>query len=258
MPEVTRHEPGRFCWAELSTTDTAGAKAFYTGLFGWQAEDTPAGPDMVYTLLKVRGLDVGALYPRQKEEAEHGIPPHWNVYISVESADKSAATAKELGGTIMMPPFDVMVHGRMAVVQDPTGAVICLWEARKHVGIRIENEPNTPCWCELLTTDTAKAGAFYSKLFGWRLKESPDYTEFHVGDRGIGGMLKIKPEMGPMPPNWAPYFQVADCSAAVQKAKSLGGKIYMGPMDIPDVGPFAVVADPQGAVFDVIELRRKG
>src|SRR6185503_4620788 len=198
MPEVTRHEPGRFCWAELATTDTAAAKRFYTSMFGWQAEDTPAGPDMTYTLLKVRGLDVGALYPQDKEEAQHGVPPHWNVYIAVESADASAARAKELGGKVIMEPFDVMEHGRMAIVQDPTGGIICAWQARNHLGIRIENEPGAPCWCELLTNDTKKAGAFYSKLFGWRLKESPDYTEFHVGERGVGGMVAIRPEMGNM------------------------------------------------------------
>jgi hypothetical protein len=140
-PELMQHPQGNFCWVELGTTDAAAAKKFYTSLFGWQAEDTPAGPDMVYTMLRLGGREVGALYPQDKAEAQHGVPPHWNVYVAVESADATAARAKELGGTVLMDPFEVMEHGRMTIVQDPTGGTICVWQARNHVGARVVREP---------------------------------------------------------------------------------------------------------------------
>jgi predicted enzyme related to lactoylglutathione lyase len=256
MTEVTRHEPGSFAWVELATSDPAAAKAFYTALFGWEAADTPAGPDMIYTMLRLRGLDVGALYPQDKAEAEHGVPPHWNVYVAVESADRAAARAKELGGKLLMEPFDVMEHGRMAIVQDPTGGVICCWEARKHLGARLVNEPGALCWGELYTTDTKKAGAFYSQLFGWTLKESPRYTEFHRGGAGVGGMMAIEASWGPVPPHWMPYFQVGELDATADKGRALGGKIHMPPQDIPEVGRFAILNDPQGAVFALIRVDR--
>jgi hypothetical protein len=256
MPVITRHEPGSHCWSELATSDAAAAKKFYSALFGWEADDTPAGPDMIYTLLRLRGQDVGALYKQDKGEAEHGVPPHWNVYVATESADATAARAKELGGKILMEPFEVMEHGRMAIVQDPSGATLCAWQARKHLGARVVREPGAACWIELYTNDTKSAGSFYSQLFGWRLKESPGYTEFHLGDRGVGGMMAIDPTWGQVPPHWIVYFQVADPDATATKARSLGAQLHVEPRDIPEVGRFAIPVDPQGAEFAVIRVDR--
>ena len=257
MSEVTRHDPGRFSWVELATSDTAAAKTFYAGLFGWTAEDKPAGPDMIYTTLRLRGLDVGALYAQEKAEAAQGVPPHWNLYVAVESADAAAAKAKELGGKVLLEPFDVMEHGRMSVIQDPTGAALCVWQPRQHIGLKVVNEPGAFCWGEVYTADTQEAGRFYTQLFGWTLKESPDYTEFHLGGEGVGGMMALKPEWGPMPAHWVPYFQVEDCDATAQKARSLGAKVK-DPQDIPDAGRFAMIADPTGAHSAVIRLNPRG
>ena len=113
--------PGLFCWTDLSTPDAAGAKTFYTSLFGWEFEELPMGEGASYTMLKKDGRNVGALYPDSKP----GIPPHWDLYISVPSADEAAAKAKSLGGMVIVEPFDVMEVGRMAVLQDPTGATFC-------------------------------------------------------------------------------------------------------------------------------------
>lgn len=256
MPDVERHEPGSHCWSELATSDPAAAKKFYGELFGWDAEDTPAGP-MVYTLLKLRGRDVGALYQQDNIEAERGVPPHWNVYVAVDSADDAAKRAKELGGSVLMDPFDVMEHGRMAILQDPTGGTICAWQARKHVGARIVGEANAACWIELYTSDTKKAGSFYAQLFGWKPKESPGYTEFHAGEKAVGGMMAIDPSWGPVPPHWIVYFQVADTDAIAAKVRSLGGTLRMEPRDVPEVGRFAIPLDPQGAEFAVIRLDRR-
>src|SRR5437660_632531 len=118
--------PGTFCWAELATTDGPGAKKFYCELFGWEADDRPIGPDMVYTMLKLDGKDVGALF--QKDDSMKNVPTNWAQYISVTSADETAAKAQSLGGTVMQGPFDVMEFGRMAVILDPAGAAFCIWQ----------------------------------------------------------------------------------------------------------------------------------
>jgi predicted enzyme related to lactoylglutathione lyase len=255
MTEFTRHEPGSFSWVELATTDAAAAKKFYSSLFGWTFVDNPAGPDMVYTRLQLRGKDVGALYAQPKDQREQGIPPNWMSYVTVANADASAGQAKKLGGTVMMEPFDVMEHGRMAIVQDPTGAVLSLWQPKEHIGVQVRDEPNTLCWNELYTKDTARATAFYAGLFGWRTKADPGgYTEWVRGESSVGGMIAIAPEWGPIPPHWLPYFAVNDCDASVAKTTDLGGSTMMPARDIPKVGRFAVVRDPQGAAFAIIKV----
>lgn len=255
MAEVTRHEPGQFCWPELAAADPASAKTFYASIFGWTYEDRPAGPAGTYTIVKLRGLEAGALYGQEKEEAARGVPPHWNVYVSVASADESAARARPLGGAVLAGPFDVMDAGRMAVVQDPAGARVCVWQGRRNPGARVVDEPGAMCWCELATTDPRKAGRFYSELFGWRLKPSGgDYTEFQRGERSIGGMMAITPEWGDVPSHWLTYFAVAECDGTANKALKLGAKARVPARDIPNVGRFAVLVDPQGAHFAIIRL----
>lgn len=259
MPEVTRHAPGSFCWMELNTSDPAAAKKFYSGLFNWGPKDVPAGPDMVYTMLEIRGLEVAAMCGLQPEQKAHGVPPHWMTYIAVESADDAAAKAQKLGGTVLAPAFDVMDVGRMAIIKDPQGATFCVWQAKAHIGARLVGEPGTFGWDELWTTDRKKAAEFYKGLFGWGAKEGDMgamgvYTEWQNGGQSIGGMMEITPEMGPAPPNWLPYFMVDDCDATAEKAKASGGKLFVPPTDIPNVGRFSVIGDPQGAMFAIIKL----
>ncbi|MEK6285255.1 MAG: VOC family protein [Acidobacteriota bacterium] len=259
MPEVTKHAPGSFCWIELNTSDSAAAKKFYCGLFDWQAEDTPAGPDMVYTMLRIRGLEVGAMCDLQPEHKAHGVPPHWMTYIAVESADDAAKKAASLGGNVMADAFDVMDVGRMAIVQDPQGATFCVWQAKAHIGAKLVGEVGTFGWDELWTTDRKKAAEFYKGLFGWASKEGDMgeagvYVEWSNAGQSIGGMMEIRPEMGPVPPNWLPYFMVEDCNASADKATASGGKLFVPPTDIPNVGRFAVIGDPQGAMFAIIKL----
>jgi len=259
MPEVTSHAPGNFCWIELNTSDPGAAKKFYTGLFGWSAEDTPAGPDMVYTMLKINGLEVGAMCALQPDQKAQGVPPHWMSYVSVESADAAAEKATSLGGTVFAGPFDVMEHGRMAVIQDPQGAVFCVWQPKAHIGVKLAGDTGTFGWDELWTTDRKKAAEFYTGLFGWGAKEGDMgeqgiYTEWQNSGQSIGGMMEITPEMGPVPPNWLPYFMVDDVDATAEKTQSTGGKVMVPPTDIPNVGRFAVLGDPQGAMFAIIKL----
>src|SRR5947207_3155995 len=120
---VDQHAPGNFCWVELHTSSQEGAKQFYEPLFGWTHVDHPMGPDQVYTMFQIQGDFVSACY-----QDSSGPPPHWNIYVASENADATAEKAKELGGTVVMGPFDVFDAGRMCVIQDPTGAFFCVWQ----------------------------------------------------------------------------------------------------------------------------------
>lgn len=258
LQETPNFKPGTFCWVELGTSDGDAAKTFYTQLFGWSYEDHPMGPGMVYTMLKLDGKDVGALYKLMDEQVSQGVPPNWLSYVSVSNADESTAKAKELGATILKEAFDVMTVGRMSVIQDPTGAVFALWQAGDSKGIGIYNAPSSLCWNELMSTDSKRAKEFYTGLFGWGANTQDfggfEYTMFQNGERGAGGMLQIAPEMGPIPSNWLVYFAVDDCDAKVQKATELGAKVCKPADNIPGVGRFAILTDPQGAGFAIIKL----
>ncbi|MBA3913607.1 MAG: VOC family protein [Acidobacteriales bacterium] len=128
MPHVDKPKNGSFCWIELATSDQEAAKQFYTALFGWSYRDSPMGPDEVYTMFQLADGNVGATYTLGKDLRAAGVPPHWMLYVAVEDADRSAQRAKDAGGQLMCEPFDVMSYGRMAVIKDPTGAVISIWQ----------------------------------------------------------------------------------------------------------------------------------
>jgi predicted enzyme related to lactoylglutathione lyase len=242
---------GTFCWIELATSDAAGARAFYTALFGWGVNEFPMGEMGNYYIFQKDGKDAAAMY--QIGEQQKGMPPNWLSYVAVASADASTEKAKSLGGTVVQGPFDVYDMGRMTVLTDPQGATLAVWQTKSHAGVGVRNQNNTLCWNELQARDVDAAKKFYAPLFDWRLKESPEYTEFHIGENAIGGML---PSQAPpeVPSYWLPYFAVEDCDASAARAQSLGGRLVVPPMDVPNVGRFAVVFDPQGASFAIIKL----
>jgi hypothetical protein len=248
MTKVTTHPAGAFCWIELATRDTDAARDFYTSLFGWTYREFPMSPEQgMYTIFQKDGRDAGAMY---RDTRMH---PNWVSYVAVDDADAAAAKVQTLGGQLHAGPFDVYDSGRMAVVGDPQGAVFALWQPRNHPGVGVRDEVNALCWNELQARDVESAKTFYTSLFGWRMKESPDYTEWHLGENAVGGML-LSQAPAEVPSFWLAYFAVTDCEAAVGKAKSLGGALLAGPMDIENVGRFAVLADSQGATFAVIRL----
>jgi len=260
MAERTGYPPGTFCWVDLGTTDLAGAKTFYGQLFGWTFEDQPAGPDMEYAIVKLRGKDVAAAYQMNKEMMETGIPTHWLSYVSTEDADATAKKAEDLLGNIIQPAFDVHSVGRVAVLQDNVGAVFAVFQPGGHQGAQVVNEHGALCWNELGTTAAKKSSEFYTKLFGWTANTQQmgnmNYTSFMNGARPAAGMYVLTAEMlsQGIPPNWLVYFAVDDADAAADKIKSLGGEIVTPLTDIPEVGRFAVAEDPQGGHFAFIKL----
>ncbi len=255
MPVMDMYAPGAFCWADLGTPDAAAATRFYTTLFGWTADDRPIGPDGFYTMLSVGGRAVAALY--QLEPAAAGPRPQWLSYISVANASAAAERARALGGAILMEPFDVLDVGRMTMVQDPTGAVVALWEPRRHAGAGLVGEPNSMYWNELATDDPERAGVFYCGLLDWSAESGQvareGYTRFTNAGTPRGGMTAIAPAWGPVPPSWLLYFAVSDCEGHVALAQSLGGAVRLPPTEAGGAGRFAMLVDPQGAVFAVIQ-----
>jgi predicted enzyme related to lactoylglutathione lyase len=165
MGKRERYERGAFCWVDLATTDPAGAKAFYGELFGWEAEDMPAGEAGTYTMLRLGGDEVCALYEMDAARSEQGIPPYWFSYVSVESADAAASRARELGGAVYGEAFDVLDSGRMALIGDPTGAAVGVWQPLAHIGADRANDPGCFTWNELQSRDPETVAAFYATLF---------------------------------------------------------------------------------------------
>jgi len=259
MPERTEYAEGTPSWIDLATTGPAAAKQFYGDLFGWTFDDMPAGPDMIYTMCSKQGRFVAGLSAQPPEQAQQGVPPMWNTYVTVDDVDSATKRAENAGGTVFMAPFDVMDSGRMAVVGDPAGAVVSMWQARDHIGAQLVNEPGSLCWNELVTPDVERAKAFYGSTFGWTAEPMEaggmPYTIFNVAGNAAAGATT--PPMEGIPPHWAVYFAVDDTDATVAQAKARGATVVTEALDSP-AGRMAGLRDPQGAAFWVIKTPPPG
>jgi predicted enzyme related to lactoylglutathione lyase len=257
MSERTEYKAGTPSWVDHSSPDPAAAAEFYGALFGWDtADQMPEDSDGQYFMATLRGKNVAAIGSNPVE----GVPPHWNTYITVESADDAAAAVKEAGGMVAMEPFDVFDAGRMAACADPAGAFFMAWEPKDNIGAELVNEPNTFSWSELTTNDVEGfgwnpmpmdfAGGQYTiwNHGGVEPKQAPP----EEGGTGLGGMMSTDALPAGTPNFWQVYFNVEDADATVAKAEELGGSVMNPAFDAGDVGRIAVLADPQGAVFAVI------
>jgi uncharacterized protein len=257
MPHIEGHAAGNFCWFELGTSDQTAAANFYSALFGWEVNTNPMGPGFTYTIFRLEGRDCGAAYTLMPDQVQQGIPPNWMVYVAVDSTDETASKTTALGGKVIAPPMDVMDFGRMAVLQDPTGATFSVWQAKSHKGATIAGVPGTFCWGELSTPQPEKATPFYTELFGWKMMASENpadkYLHIMAGTQAIGGVAPVEHRDPNAPPNWMSYFLVTSCDASANKAVEMGAKVLFGPVTMEKVGRFAFVADPQGAMFALFE-----
>jgi predicted enzyme related to lactoylglutathione lyase len=244
---------GSFCWLELGTTDRNAAKSFYTSLFGWTAADTPMGPDMIYTMFRIGENDTGGAYQLMKDQLDAHVPPHWMPYVMVESADAAAAKAVSLGAQQIVPPMDIPNVGRFALVQDPSGAHISVFQPGQHRGIQNFGDVGAVCWADLNSSNPAKASKFYTAWLGWTFEAGKDGYSHIINGSGHENMIGGMPDKMHAPPgtpsHWLSYFHVADCKASAEKAAQLGASTMMPADLMPDVGTMAVLADPQGAVF---------
>lgn len=248
MGQRTTYVPGTFSWVDLQTGDQDGAKRFYAELLGWRYEDMPMGDGMAYSMASVDGQAVAAIAPLMGD----GVPPHWNCYVTVTDADAIAARAHELGGTTLGDAFDVFDAGRMAIVQDPQGAIVSAWQPRERSGAGLVNAVGALSWNDLITPDPEASRRFYSALFGWTVESTPMaegqyWTIFNQG-RLNGGIAPAQPGQHPA---WNLYFGIEDVDGALAQVGELGGGTIVEPMDVPS-GRFAIAHDPAGAVFSIV------
>jgi predicted enzyme related to lactoylglutathione lyase len=255
MAVITKYKPGEFCWSDLGTTDVAGAKKFYRGIFGCTFKDFPmAGTDETYSMLRVGGKDIAAIFPMPADMRKAKVKPSWNPFISVKSASGTAKKVKAAGGKVIVRPTKVMDAGHAAKVQDPSGATFGLWQPGKHKGAGVEDKPGTVKWHDLNTFNTKAAGKFYAKVFGWKIEEKDfsgnKYYLFLLDGEDVCGMWPEPSKT--LGSSWLTHWQVANCAKTVAKVKRLGGRIILGATPIPGMGHFAIVTDPKGAAFGLI------
>lgn len=252
--EIDGYEEGTPCWIDIGTPDVAAAGAFYTALFGWEID---YGPEEMgfYSMARLKGRDVAALGSQQ-------IPGMvvWTTYLAVADVEATVAKVPAAGGTVIVEPMDVMTFGRMAVIADPGGAVVSLWQAGDHRGAGLVNEPGTLVWNELTTRAVEASRAFYAAIVGLDAPRTEmadmEYYEFHTGSgRTVGGLMPMIGEMWPpeLPNHWMVYFGVTDTDATAARCLELGGQVPVPPTNIPP-GRFAVLSDPQGGHFSIITL----
>ncbi len=245
-------EQSTFVWYELMTTDVAAAKAYYTGVVGWNTLDVPM-PGMIYTLLRVGDTQTAGLMALPKEARDAGMRPAWVGYIGVGDADGAAAKVQGLGGDILGRPVDIPTVGRFATVADPQGALINLFKPAQRGQRIVSSEPGHIGWHELHTNDWPQAFEFYADMFGWVKGEALDmgpigtYQIFKIGGLATGGMFNSPGAQATR--FWLYYFNVDDIDAAAKRVTDGGGAIAQGPNQVPGGNWILQAADPQGAVF---------
>jgi predicted enzyme related to lactoylglutathione lyase len=249
---------GRFLWYELMTTDTDGAIAFYGDVVGWGSQSWEDG-ETPYTMWLKGEMPVGGIMLLPEEAQSQGAPPHWLPYIGTPDVDETVAKAIELGATVYMAGMDIPDVGRIAVLADPQGAVFAVYTP-----VNPPPEETGPpgtgnfSWHELAAIDREGAFAFYQALFGWETTDTTDMGEAGVyqmygiqgGGVPLGGMF-TKPDEMPGPAFWLCYVDVDDVTPQAERVGELGGRVLVGPMEVPGGGMIAQCLDPQGAAFAI-------
>jgi predicted enzyme related to lactoylglutathione lyase len=259
MPVRNDFKPGQFCWIDFSAHDLEAAAAWYGELFGWAAapQDTHGGPPYMFFLKGEAAAAAGGQLTDEMKAA--GVPPMWNSYVNVDDCAAMEKKAAALGANITVPTMDVPGHGKLCFMLDPAGASIAMWETTENDGVGVfVGEHGGLSWNELMCRDAAASREFYGQLFGWEYEDMPmdgvDYTLVKAHGEQAGGMMPMTGEMWEgVPEHWMVYFAVDDCDAFAAKASETGGTVCVPPTEIP-VGKFAVLNDPQGGTFSVIQM----
>ncbi|WP_328303975.1 VOC family protein [Streptomyces sp. NBC_00435] len=255
------YKPGTPCWIDLMVPDQQAAIDFYADLFGWQGE---VGPPETggYAVCTLKGKPVAGIMKAMNPDGStpDPMPPTvWTTYLATEGIDGTLKAVTDAGGTVLMGPMDVMDLGKMAVLADPTGAVVGLWQAGTFDGAGIVNEHGALIWNELGTGDLPAARAFYSSILPVttavsKMPDAGEYHEFQVSGRAVAGMMDLRNHPKGTPPHWIPYFSVDDVDE-IQAAAVRAGASVAAPAFEMAAGRMAVLADPQGAVFSVIKAK---
>jgi uncharacterized protein len=257
MTEQAPAWTGRPVWIELASADPAASRDFYARLFDWEIEASPDPQYGGYALARIGGRDVAGIGPAMSL----GAPTAWTVYLGTPDVDGLVERVRRAGGTVAAGPFDVGDMGRMAALQDPSGAFVSAWQPRSMGGMRAEG-PGTFAWAELNGRGFEQAAAFYRAVFGWEAHPQPIgggqiYTQFALGGDAFAGGMEMSPAVpAEVPSYWMVYFSVADADASFSKAMRAGAREMVAPGEFPG-GRFAIVGDPQGAVFGLHQLGQR-
>jgi predicted enzyme related to lactoylglutathione lyase len=250
--QMTSYPEGMPSWPDCASTDPEAAAEFYGRLFGWEIVDMGEESGH-YRMCRVRGQEVAAIYALSEEQRAGGVPPNWTTYISTDDVDGIAKRIDQAGGALLMPPMDVMTAGRVAIARDPGGAVFGLWQPRDHIGAGLLREPGAMTWNEVAVTDRDAGEAFYREVFEYgvdRMDMGMPYTVFKVGEQQVAGLRLVQEGE---PPHWDVVFAVESADATSALASELRGEVLVPPTDIPTVGRFAALRDPQGAAFQILQ-----
>ena len=255
MAQVATAVTNKPAWVDLATTDAEAAREFYSKLFGWSLEVSEDPQYGGYATAKLDDKSVAGIGPKQEGDPS---PAAWSLYIGTEDVDGLAKQVQDAGGSVVAPPFDVGDQGRMAVFADPSGAFIAGWQAAG-MSQFVGNIPDAFGWAELNARGLERAVRFYETVFGWTHSTSPtgdgqEYTQFEHDGQPIAGALEMSPQIPVETPSyWLVYFTVDEVDARFQKAIELGGREMVAPQDMPG-GRFAIVSDPQGAAFGILNV----
>lgn len=252
---------GTSTWLDLSAQDLSAVMPFYTGLFGWDAEDLGEQFNG-YRILRSGGKLVGGAMSVAGMTCPEGtpLPSEWGVYLTVDDVDDRVTKALDAGGGVVVPAEDIGDSGRMAVVLDAVGAAIGMWRPRELEGYEFTGTPGSPVWFELMTPRYDDASAFYTAVFDAELvpmaeEMDGDGSDFRYATNGPGESASwgLCDAAGMMPEDamgWRVYFGVESTDPALERVQELGGSVLDGPIDSP-FGRIATIADPEGATFQI-------
>jgi predicted enzyme related to lactoylglutathione lyase len=256
MPETTKSAPGTFCWVEAATLDPVGNRNFYAALFGWHTTEMTASDGSPYFIADLGGKQVGGIGAQHQQARKAGASPRWLSYVAVADLEASTSKAVSLGATVLLPPH-AMGPGQLSLLRDPTGAVLALWQSLQSMGTFVHGEPGSLGWNELATPDVDRARTFYTQLFDWRpeVQQMSElaYTTFYRGDEPVAGM-SAQADQGSA---WSVYFAVADADATFTKARALDARVLTPLEDIPGIGRYGFLSDPQSAPFAIIQFEAR-
>lgn len=247
---------GAPCWIDLMTSDIAKSRDFYAALFGWSYEVGDQEMYGGYTMAFKDGKSVAGLM--QSQENGEGYPDMWTTYLRVDDIEATMAAAKNAGAIVYMEPLNVPEQGKMAMLGDPSGASIGLWEFGGHTGFQSHEENGAAAWHELHSKDYPAAVSFYHDVFGVEtsvMSDTPEfrYTNLVDGDKELAGIMDAAgflPDQ--MPSNWQIYFQTDDVDATIATALTLGATIINAAEDSP-YGRIAGLSDCTGAMFKLVQ-----
>lgn len=244
-------------WAECATTDLDAAEAFYNAVFGWTSERSLDSRGAIYSVQRLDGKRVAGMFELSQELRDMGVPPHWATYFEVADLDKALSNTQAAGGTLLDGPIEEAGVGCIAVIQDNVGAFLRLWTPEKGQAVEAFAVPGAMIWNELCTKEPERAHAFYASVLGLQATVidagGKPYTLLKLGEDPVAGILKSTPEIASEGATWDVYFAAKDVDAVVARVRRAGGCIIRDPFDLPVGARMAVVRDPFGAVFEIMQ-----